>query len=126
MDNAWITQRAYDLAVLHSPGKGEEVEMAVSPATKFAVRHFIPRLERFLRLLSHFLSQDLEVRFTSRHHTWKWECMRTAKLGAALLSQHLILPLITFNEAIVNAAGPLSGMDETAWTKVSLGVHTPV
>ena len=98
--------------------------MAVWPATESAVRHSIQRLERFLRSLLRSLSQDLEVRLTSRHRTWKWECMRTAKLGAALLSQHLILPLITFNEAIVNAAEPLSGMDETAWTKVSLGVHT--
>ncbi|KAF8338162.1 uncharacterized protein EI90DRAFT_3118603 [Cantharellus anzutake] len=94
-DNAWIIQHAHDLMVLHSPRNLEGVEIAVSPHTTFA---------------------DLEVKLTSRHHAWKWECMRTAKLGATLLSQHLILPLITFNEALVSAAEPLSGMDETVWT----------
>ncbi|KAF9506653.1 hypothetical protein BS47DRAFT_1399316 [Hydnum rufescens UP504] len=93
-DEAW--QRTKELVALHSPQRLDSLEFSVMPLTKEA---------------------DLEVCLKLGSYEWKWEAMSVGRMGADILSRHLIIPMITLNECALKSPQRPNTMDDSTWTK---------
>jgi len=60
---------------------------------------------------------DLEVNLKLGSYRWRWETMSAGRMGADILSRHLIIPMITLNEFALKSPQSPSTMDDNTWTK---------